>query len=500
MNIPYYLEMYSRKTPESTFLKTETSEYTFREMNDQANRLASSLARLGIKKGDKVILLLKNGYEFAVSYFAVLKLGAVVIPTNVKLTANEVKVIFDDSGAKAIIVEEERKEDVNDFGDCIYICAGEGNKTCLSLDELIAQGQQVPFESQFTEDDISTILYTSGTTGKPKGVVFQNRSILSVAQMICIEMKMTEFSKTLLMMPLSHSAPLHLFFISTLMVGATAVTRKEFHPLELLKAIETEKITHFFGAPVAYLLAAKILEQQKFDLSSMEWFVYGGAPIGANEVRYIQKVFETDRLTGVYGLTEAGPSGSLLFPEEHDKKAGSVGRRASLFTELKIVDEKGDEVGPNEIGEVVLRGLGMMKEYYNNPEATEKAFIDGWLRTGDLGRYDEDGYIWIVDRVKDIIISGGVNIYPFEVEQELMKYEPIQDVAVVGVPHPEWGETVKAFYVSDAPIDEADVKAFLSTRLAAHKIPRMYEKIDAIPRNATGKILKHQLRKEYELK
>lgn len=500
MNIPYYLEMYSRKSPDKVFLKTEAEQYTFKEMNDAANKLASSLESEGIKQNDKVIILLQNGFQFVVSYFALLKIGAIVVPTNVKLTVKEVKMIYDDADANAIIMEAER---VNEFGgtDVGKVISSNSNLGHdLAIDRLIEKGNQYEYETSFNEETVSTILYTSGTTGKPKGVVFQNRSILSVAHMICIEMNVSEHSKTLLMMPLSHSAPLHLFFISALMVGATVVTRKEFHPLELLKTIEAEKITHFFGAPVAYLFAAKIYEKQPFDLSSMEWFVYGGSPMGANEVKYIQKTLKTDRLTCVYGLTEAGPSGSLLFPEEHEEKVGSVGRRASLFTELKIVNEAGEEVAPNEIGEVVLRGLGMMKEYYNNPTETEKSFIKGWLRTGDLGRYDEDGYIWIVDRVKDMIISGGVNIYPFEIEQELMKYEGIEDVAVIGVPHREWGETVKAFYVSEGVIDEEEVKRFLSNRLASHKIPRIYEKIDEIPRNATGKILKHLLRKEVEVK
>lgn len=499
MNIPYYLEMYSRKTPDKVFLTTEIGEYTYKEMNDAANKLASSLEENGVKKNDKVIILLQNGFEFVVSYFALLKIGAIVVPTNVKLTAKEVKMIYDDADASAIIMEAGRVEDFNQYDVGLTISSDSSLGHSLAIDKLIEKGRNERYETTSNEEEISTILYTSGTTGKPKGVVFQNRSILSVAHMICIEMQVSEQSKTLLMMPLSHSAPLHLFFISALMVGAKAVTRKEFHPLELLKTIESERITHFFGAPVAYLFAAKIYEQQPFDLSSMEWFVYGGSPMGANEVNYIQKTLNTDRLTCVYGLTEAGPSGSLLFPEEHEQKVGSVGRRASLFTELKIVNELGEEVAPNEIGEVVLRGLGMMKEYYNNEAETEKTFLNGWLRTGDLGRYDEDGYIWIVDRVKDMIISGGVNIYPFEIEQELMKYDVIEDVAVVGVPHREWGETVKAFYVSESPIDEGAVRDFLSNRLASHKIPRIYEKIDTIPRNATGKILKHLLRKEVEV-
>lgn len=496
MNIPYYLEMYSRKSPDKVFLKTEETSYTFKEMNDAANKLAESMEAAGIRPNDHTIILLQNGFEFVVSYFALLKIGAVVIPTNVNLTAREVEGIFDNANASVIIAEGERIDELNHLQAKVKISADASNENWLSLHKLIETGSNKVYESTFNEEDVSTILYTSGTTGAPKGVVFQNRSILSVAHMICIEMNMTEHSRTLLMMPLSHSAPLHLFFISALMVGATAVSRKEFHPLHLLQTIEEEKITHFFGAPVAYLYAAQIYEKQPFNLSSMEWFVYGGSPMGANEVNYIKNTFDTDRLTCVYGLTEAGPSGALLFAEEHDEKVGSVGRRASLFTELKIVDENGEKVAPNEIGEIVLRGLGMMKEYYNNEAETESAFLNGWLRTGDLARYDDDGYIWIVDRVKDMIISGGVNIYPFEIEQELMKHDAIQDVAVIGVPHREWGETVKACYVAQSDIDEGAIKEFLSESLAAHKIPRIYEKVDEIPRNATGKILKHLLRSE----
>lgn len=494
MNVPYYLEMYSRKFPNKTFLKTENNSYTYREMNRAADRLAYQLEQLGIKQNDKVIMQLPNSFEFIVTYFAVLKTGAIIVPINTKLTLNEVKFIEQHAEAKAFVVEGGREEEFATIQCDVKLTSGHTTDSWISLYDLLNSEATKQYESTFSETDLSTMLYTSGTTGRPKAVVFTNRNVIAVAKMICIEMKMDENSNSLLMMPLSHSAPLHLFFLSALVVGAQIVTRKEFHPLTLLQTVEAERTTHFFGAPVAYLLAAKILEQQSFDLSSMEWWVYGGAPMGANEVKYVEKMFNTDGLTCVYGLTEAGPSGSLLFAKEHKTKAGSVGRRASLFTEIKIVNELGEEVAPNEVGEIVIRGLGVMKEYYRNEEETKRAFINGWLRTGDLGTRDEEGYIWIVDRVKDVIISGGVNIYPSEVEQELLQYTGIKDVAVVGIPHKEWGETVKAFYVSDEIIDEEEVKEFLSARLASHKIPKIYEKIDSIPRNATGKILKHVIK------
>src|SRR5699024_7839074 len=273
-----------------------------------------------------------------------------------------------------------------------------------------------------------------------------------------------------------------------------AITRKDFHPLEMLKTVESEKVTHFFGAPVAYLFAAKLLEKETFDLSSMKRWVYGGAPLGAKEVAFVKKQFQTDQLTAVYGLTEGGPSGTLLRPEEHDEKAGSIGKYACLYTELTIIDEAGEVAANHEVGEIAIKGLGVMDRYYGKEQATKDVFINGWLRTGDLGRRDEDGYLWVVDRKKDVIVSGGVNIFPFEVEQALLDYPSFEEVAVVGVPHPEWGETVKVFYVAKEEVDEKQVHNFFKNSLAHYKMPKIFEKLDVLPRNPTGKVLKHILR------
>ncbi|RKJ24372.1 long-chain fatty acid--CoA ligase, partial [Butyricicoccus sp. 1XD8-22] len=252
--------------------------------------------------------------------------------------------------------------------------------------------------------------------------------------------------RILLMMPLTHSAPLHLFLMSAVLVGATNVLTPTFTPDLFIDSIETEKTTHFFGAPVAYLVTASHPRLRSADLSSMKWWVYGGAPLSEKEVRHLQQAFQTENLTCVYGLTEGGPSGSLLFGYEHKDKAGSIGKRAPFGTELRIVNEDGEDVAVGEVGEVVLYGEGNMVGYYRDEEATQAAFLEGWVKTGDLARYDEEGYIWIVDRKKDVIISGGVNIYPKEIEDRILQFEGIVEVAVVGVPHEEWGETVKAIY------------------------------------------------------
>lgn len=208
----------------------------------------------------------------------------------------------------------------------------------------------------------------------------------------------------------------------------------------------------------------------------------------------IAEKFKTDRLVSVYGLTEAGPSGSLLLADEHLHKAGSIGRRAPLGTELRIVDEEGRDVLNEEIGEIVLYGEGNMQGYYKNEKATSAAFIDGWLRTGDLARMDGEGYLWIVDRKKDVIISGGITIYPKEIEEMLLQFNGIAEAAVIGIPHPEWGETIKAVFSGHSNIDIEKLKGYLSENLAGYKVPRILKQLNSLPRNASGKILKQQLK------
>lgn len=323
-----------------------------------------------------------------------------------------------------------------------------------------------------------------------------NRNILNVAVMMCVELEMKLESRILHMMPLSHSAPLHLFLVAGTFVGATHVLSPIFTPEKLLHLVHHEKITHFFGAPVAYLFSARMPNLHEYDLSSMKYWVYGGAPLSKTEVEFVKAQFQTNQLMCVYGLTEAGPSGTLLTAEEHTIKSGSIGKRAALGTEIRIVDETGKDVSYGEVGEIALYGESIMKGYFKDELKTQDVMKKGWLLTGDLARKDEEGYYWIVDRKKDMIISGGVNIYPKEIEDLLIQHPAIVETAVIGVPHPDWGETVKVYAVvnKDLPHFEEECKRFLNGKIASFKIPRLYEIVDELPRNATGKILKHVLR------
>ena len=497
MNSSNLLARNARKYPNQEAVICHGRRISYKELDEQVTRLSNALLAQGINQQDKVLIFMPNVLEFVVSYFAVQRIGGIVVPVNAKFTLSEVEYVAEHSQAKAILAHNAIFPAIEKLSSVpIKIKTGDAIDGWISYASLLSNSENTPIDCQLAEDDLSTILYTSGTTGKPKGVLFSYRNILAVSHMIAIEMEVKPESRILLMMPLTHSAPLHLFMMSGVLVGATLVLTPTFTPDLLIDSVEKEKTTHFFGAPVAYLVTASQSRLQNADLSSMKWWVYGGAPLSEKEIHYIQQSFKMDNLICVYGLTEAGPSGALLFNDEHEEKAGSVGKRAPFGTELRIVNEDGEDVAVNEIGEVVLYGEGNMVGYYRDDEATKAALLNGWVKTGDLARFDEDGYVWIVDRKKDVIISGGVNIYPKEIEDRILQFEGIFEVAVIGVPHEEWGETVKAVYAVNAPIDEQKLKNYLAEHLAKYKVPRLFERVEALPRNASGKILKQQLKQQ----
>lgn len=495
MNSSNLLARNARKYPMSEAVVSLGKKTSFGELDLLVNKFSNALLNQGLQKGDRIVLFIPNVLEFVISYFAVQRIGAIVVPINARFSLREVEFVMTHSEARCIITHDMLFPNVSSLhlGE-IKIKTGSAANSWLSMEELLEKADDTVIPCHLSEDDLSTILYTSGTTGDPKGVLFSYRNILTVANMIAVEMEVKPESRMLLMMPLSHSAPLHLFLMAAFIVGCTSVLTPTFTPDLLIDSVINERTTHFFGAPVAYLVTAQNPRLIEADLSSMKWWVYGGAPLSKNEVLMIAEKFKTDRLVSVYGLTEAGPSGSLLLADEHPHKAGSIGRRAPLGTELRIVDEECRDVLNGEIGEIVLYGEGNMQGYYKNEEATSAAFIDGWLRTGDLARMDEEGYLWIVDRKKDVIISGGITIYPKEIEEMLLQFNGIAEAAVIGIPHPEWGETIKAVFSGHSNIDIEKLKGYLSKNLASYKVPRIFEQLNSLPRNASGKILKQQLK------
>ncbi|EZH67445.1 O-succinylbenzoate--CoA ligase [Bacillaceae bacterium JMAK1] len=496
MNISQLLERNARKYYDKEAFVSGTIRQTYGEVDRIVNTLAHQFRNQGIQRDDRILLYCPNTMDFVYSYFAIMRIDAIVVPVNAKFTSRELAYVIEHSGAKACIVHEHlmtHAEPILDLHPIVWFTTGQSNERIASIYNGIESDYNKALKSTRTDDELTTILYTSGTTGDPKGVMLSSRNILSVATMMCIETEINEPSKVLHLMPLTHSAPLHLFFVAGMYVGATHILAPTFTPDLLLDLIEQESVTHFFGAPVAYLLTAKHEQIQSRDLSSVQRFVYGGAPLSASEVKFVQQAFQTDQFMCVYGLTEAGPSGTFLAPHEHERKAGSIGKRAALNCEVDIVNDNGDHVPRGEVGEIVLRGEGTMLGLYKEEAKTAEVLKDGLLYTGDLAREDEDGYIWVVDRKKDMIISGGVNVYPKEIEHVLQDHPAIIEAAVVGVPHPEWGETIKAFLVTtDGEVPS--LTNYLSTKLASYKIPKLYEALEELPRNASGKLLKQVLK------
>ena len=488
MNIPKLLAVNARKFPANEALITADCRLSWSELHDQSLRLAAHLQQqYQIASGDRVALYMPNGYSWVLGYFAVINLGAIVVPINARLTAAELDYILRDCDARLVIAQGEHAERAAQL------------VPCLRLDQ--PAKQIADMEARWLVADIDseqpcTLLYTSGTTGKPKGVLFHHHALLTVANASAVEMDMRPHSRLLHMMPLTHSAPLNVFLLGGTYVGAAHVVLPEFHPTLLLDSVERERTTHFFGAPVAFLLTAQQPDIATRDISSMQFWVYGGGPLSTEQVGLIAERMRTDRLYCVYGLTEAGPSGSIMMPDEHQTKAGSIGCRGALHTELRLVDEQGQAIEGEGNGQIQIRTEAMMLGYWNKPEATAECLhSDGWLDSGDLARRDAAGYYWLLGRAKELIISGGVNVYPREIEEILEQHPNVAEVAVFGVPHPQWGETVKAAVVLREPVADlqATLGAYLEPLLADYKRPRLYSQLNALPRNANGKVLKHQL-------
>nr|WP_242069096.1 AMP-binding protein [Cytobacillus firmus] len=482
------MERNARKFPEKDAFMTVSNRLTYGDMNRLCNRLARYLQNEGVRRGDRVAVMSRNTEHFFYAFFACMKIGAIPMPVNIRLTPKELSAIFQSANASGILYEDELaetaaalKENVN-----FYFSIQDAVEASAHFSE---DNLDVPIDSR----DVCEILFTSGTTGTPKGVVFSHERILAIASAVSVNFSLSHNDSMLTLMPLSHSAPLNTFFMSGLYCGASHVIG-DFTPKGFLNWIQQEKTTFSFAAPVAYLLAAKDPDLASYDLSTMRVFAYGGGPLALASYHHVKKAFRNENFYQVYGLTEAGPNGILLYPEEHLEKAGSIGKNPTVNMEIRVVRPDGTDTAPNEYGEILLTGDSLMLGYDNNPAETNAVLKGGWLHTGDIAYRDEDGYFYIVDRKKDVIISGGVNIYPREIEEVLAKHDAVLESCVVGMPHEEWGETVKAVVVLKGQVSEEELRAFTAEHLAEFKCPRIYSFVDELPRNASGKILKQQVK------
>jgi feruloyl-CoA synthase len=501
MNLVEILDRNARRLSDKDALRYQGRGLTFSQLDDQARRAAAVFQSWGVVKGDRVAIMSYNTPSFPTAFFGALLAGAVVVPINHKLAVPEVEYIVDHSGAKVFLFDGALSTIADGLDTDIIRASLDTAAEGYDHFDIALETAGEPSPVEIADDDLAEFLYTSGTTGKPKGCMHSHRNVVMAGITAALAVQYTQDDVVLLAMPIWHSSPLNNWFMAAQYLGATTILSREYNPVEFLEAVQEEKCTVYFGAPISYLAPlAMVPNFDDYDLTSMRAWVYGGGPIDATNARVLMQKYRSDRFYQVYGMTEAGPSGMALFPSEQVAKAGSVGRTGLPGVDVKVMTVDGKVAGPGEVGEIWLKADSMMVGYYHDESATEAAFEDGWYRTGDVARIDEDGYLFIVDRVKDMIVAGGENVYSKEVEDVIMAHPAVASVAVIGRPHPEWGETVVAFVVAKPDTDTSgeDIAAFLGERLAKYKIPREFTFVDELPYTPSGKVMKYRLRTRFE--
>ena len=486
-------------SPDRTALIFRDETWTFDEFNRLTNRVAHGLHAGGTNPGDRVGFLGLNHPRFLFTLFGAAKLGAVFVPLNFRLTGSELAFIIHDAGLQTLVYEDNFAsivDEIRDQIDVVHLIAGEEREGARSFDDVIHDQRDDNLDYPIAEEDVAWIMYTSGTTGRPKGAMLTHGNVFwnNINASLAVDSLVDD--RTLAVAPLFHIGGLNITPIATLMQGGLVVIEQIFEPGLVLELIERHRITTMFGVPAMYMFMAQHEDFATRDLSSVRILAVGGAPVPELLLRtYTERgiVF----LQG-YGLTETAPYACILPPEMLAAKLGSAGV-APFFTDTKVVDDNGNDVADGERGEIVVRGPNVMKGYWNRPDATAEVMSDGWFHTGDIGKRDRDGYFWILDRKKDMIISGGENIYPAEVEDVLFQHPAVQDVAVIGVQHARWGETVRAVVVlrDGSDVTAQQIVDFTSGRLARYKQPRSVVFADWLPRNPTGKVVKFELRERY---
>ncbi len=504
MNLLEVFDANVRKFGDKDFIRFNGHGESYESVQLKTQKAAHLLQEQGVEAGDRIALFCYNSPSFIWVLLGAWRIGAAVVPVNHKLISKEIDYILNDAGVKLLLFDAQLANVVADLQvDVVKITTQGQVPGLIELEQVIDGIEPLTTGVDFSvdEDAIAEILYTSGTTGFPKGCVMSHKSVFMASQIAALGVSMQKDERTLIAMPLWHSSPLNNWFGGTLVVGGTVVLLREYHPLTFLETLQNEKITLYFGAPVSYSMPMKVIPNfSDYDLSSVRTWTYGGGPINEELSRQISKAYKYGGFYQVFGMTETGPIGMVLYPDEQVNKAGSIGKYPLPTVSIKVVDDNGEEVPNNAIGEIWMKAWSCMSGYYNNPEATAEAFTkDGWYKTGDIARKDEDGYLYIVDRKKDIINSGGENVYSKQVEDALLTHPEISDVAVIGTPHQEWGETVTAVVVAaeGANLTEEIIKEFLKPHLATYRIPKIYHFADVLPRTASGKVQKYVLKERF---
>ncbi len=475
---------------------------TYRQANQRANRLANWLRQQGITKGDRVAILARDGYEHLDLFFACSKLGAIHTALNWRLHWQELLEIFRNTTPKILVFSGDFKDNVAQLSAQYPIkllhLDGESVAGSLNFEQALQSGQDVPVTTEDLEaEDIAALIFTGGTTGLPKAAQVSHRMI-GWNTLNTVIHDITHNDIYLNVFPMFHTGGLFVYTLPQVIFGGTTILIRQFDPVQVLDLLEREHVTVFGAVPTMYQMLTQAENWGKADLSSLRFCTSGGAPL---PVPLVEKYTAEKgiRFKQGFGMTEFGPGIFALAPEDAIRKAGSIGR-PNFFVDARIVDDQNNFLGPDEEGELVLKGPSYCSGYFNNPVATAEAVDErGYFHTGDVARYDPEGYFYIVDRKKDMFISGGENVYPAEIEKVLYMHPAVHMCAVIGLPDPRWGEVGKACVVlkPGSHVTEGELLQFMSDRLAKYKVPKTVTFLPELPISAAGKILKRELKQKF---
>jgi fatty-acyl-CoA synthase len=493
--------------PDATALRFLGRTTTWAELDRRVTKLAGALARRGVGFGDRVMILMLNRTEFIESYLAANKLGAIAVPVNFRMTPPEIAYLVSDCQARVLITEAvlanvaTAVRGIEPTLETVIVAGGATDDEVIGYDDLLAEAGDAPQPVDIPNDSPALIMYTSGTTGRPKGAVLTHTNIVGQAMTNLFTIGADIGNDVgFIGVPLFHIAGIG-NTITPLQLGVPIVLYPlgAFDPGALLDVLEAEKVTSMFLVPAQWqaVVAEQRARPRHLHLRALSW---GAAPASDTLLRDMSETFPGTQIFAAFGQTEMSPVTCMLLAQDAIRKLGSVGKVIPTVA-ARVVDENMNDVEVGQVGEIVYRAPTLMAGYWNNPEATAEAFAGGWFHSGDLVRQDEDGYIWVVDRKKDMIISGGENIYCAEVENVLAAHPAIVEVAVIGRPDDKWGEVPVAIValeaVSAGSLSLHELDGFLTERLARYKHPKALEIVDALPRNPAGKVLKTELRERF---
>ncbi|MFZ5643607.1 MAG: class I adenylate-forming enzyme family protein [Bacillota bacterium] len=493
--------------PDREAMVFKNTRLTYRELNDRVNRLANYLLSLNLAGSKHVAVLAENCHQYAEVYFAAAKAGHVTVPLNYRLSTREMAEIITDAEVKVLFFGKSFASQAGELaeksGFNSVICFDDRQEGCRYYEELLEGFPGTNPGIEVDENQMAILMYTGGTTGRPKGVMLSHRNLMTTTYDNVMLCNLDKESSTCFILPFFHIAwwPVP----TVLFAGGKVVVLERPDLTEILRLIQDEKCRHINSVPTIYNWLLMHPELEKYDLSSLKMMSYAGSPIAPELLKKLISKFGDIFYQG-YGLTEAAPTLTNLLPEDHivegppelTRRLKSCGRQSN-FPRVRVVTADGRDVRPKEVGEIIARGKNVMLGYWKNPEQTAKTIRNGWLHTGDMGTVDEDGYIYLVDRKNDMIITGGENVYPREVEDVLYEHPAVMEATVFGVPDHKWGESVKAVVVLKAGMDagEDELIQFCKARLAGYKCPKSVEFRGSVPKSLVGKILRNEVKKDY---